>query len=76
MAVMSTAGSFSFCSSASGIRHRTARVSGFTPGGRGVGTPGLIGSLLEVLLVGVARDLFASEPGKADWGAGVVSGWV
>ena len=33
------------------MRHNTARVSGFTPGGSGVGTPGLIGSLLEEVVV-------------------------
>ena len=58
MAVMSTVGRLSFCSSESGIRHRTASVSGFTPGGRGVGTPGLIGS--DELLV---RGLAVSETG-------------
>ena len=55
MAVISTTGRFNFCRSASGIRHSTARVSGFTPGGRGVGTPGFIGSLgLDEAVVGVA----------------------
>lgn len=53
MAVIRSTGRFSFCSSASGIRHNTANVSGLTPGGSGVGTPGLIGSLwLEVVADG------------------------
>jgi hypothetical protein len=69
---MSTGGSFSFWRSESGIRHSTPSVSGFTPGGRGVGTPGLIGSLLAMLV----RLLFISDTG---WGfvccvAVVVSG--
>ena len=42
---MRTSGNLSFSRSESGILHKTANVSGLTPGGNGVGTPGLIGSL-------------------------------
>jgi hypothetical protein len=48
MAVRRAVGRFSFCRSESGMRHSTASVSGFTPGGSGVGTPGLIGSVVGV----------------------------
>ena len=45
MAVIRGRGRFSFWRSESGMRQSTPRVSGFRPGGRGVGTPGLMGSL-------------------------------
>ena len=77
IAVMRTAGNFSFCRSVSGKRQRTPNVSGLTPGGSGVGTPGLIGSLMDVL-VAVVRDLFTSETDRifAACDAAVVSGRV
>ena len=82
MAVIKTTGIFSFSRSESGMRHSTASVSGFTPGGSGVGTPGLIGSLDpdrdgEVsVAVGVARALVIGIVLVVGCGGAVVSGVV
>ena len=48
------------------MRHSTASVSGFTPGGRGVGTPGLIGSLWpDEAVVGGAVGVVCGRAGGA-----------
>ena len=72
MAVVRATGRFSFCSSASGMRQSTASVSGLSPGGRGVGTPGLMGSLWPAV-VGGARD---ADDGRGGEALSVVTGML